>query len=238
MEGSSSEESRGMIPRSISEIFNYLSFQKIKSKLKVSYFQIYNESILDLLSPSEKSLQIREDKAKKTFIEGLSEFTVCSFEEVLSLLQKGSQMRVTGSTKMNDLSSRSHAIFVLTIEQNEKISKINFVDLAGSERVRSTGATGVRLEESKKINQSLSALGNVIAALTDSKGKSHIPYRDSKITRILEDSLGGNCRTVVLTMISAANENFSENVKILTFIIFYNVWEKIITSFFLNFVKI
>lgn len=98
-----------------------------------------------------------------------------------------------------------------------KVGKLNLVDLAGSERVRLTGATGRRLEESKKINQSLSALGNVIAALTDSKGRQHIPYRDSKLTRILEDSLGGNCKTTMMAMISPALESFVESLSTLKF---------------------
>ena len=102
-------------------------------------------------------------------------------------------------------------------DQVFKIGKLNLVDLAGSERVRVTGATGTHLEESKKINQSLSALGNVIAALTDPRGRPHIPYRDSKLTRILEDSLGGNCKTTMIAMISPAVEAFSESVSTLNF---------------------
>lgn len=122
---------------------------------------------------------------------------------------------------MNDVSSRSHAVFIVIVEQMYveddddekskfiKVGKLNLVDLAGSERVRVTGATGKRLEECKKINQSLSCLGNVIAALTDTRSqKSHIPYRDSKITRLLEDSLGGNCKTTMMAMISPAVDSF------------------------------
>jgi hypothetical protein len=128
---------------------------------------------------------------------------------------------------MNDLSSRSHAVFIIILEQmtllnkNDqyeadgpkqiKVGKLNLVDLAGSERVRVTQATGQRLEESKKINQSLSALGNVIAALTDQKARPHIPYRDSKLTRILEDSLGGNCKTTMMAMISPSADAFGES---------------------------
>lgn len=126
---------------------------------------------------------------------------------------------------MNDLSSRSHAVFIIIVEQMStiqddksdepsryiKVGKLNLVDLAGSERVRVTGATGKRLEESKKINQSLSCLGNVIAALTDLKSRSHIPYRDSKLTRILEDSLGGNCKTTMMAMITPSADAFAES---------------------------
>ena len=136
---------------------------------------------------------------------------------------------------MNDLSSRSHAIFIIIVEQMTilqpqskaenfddvpkqiKVGKLNLVDLAGSERVRVTQATGQRLEESKKINQSLSALGNVISALTDQKARPHIPYRNSKVTRILEDSLGGNCKTTMMAMVSPSADAFGESQSTLKF---------------------
>ena len=143
-------------------------------------------------------------------------------------MRRGNQRRITASTKMNEVSSRSHAVFIITVEsieakatenqfKNVRVGKLNLVDLAGSERVRVTGATGVRLEESKRINQSLSALGNVISALTEKSLKSHIPYRDSKITRLLEDSLGGNCKTTFIAMISPAIEAFNESISTLKF---------------------
>ena len=201
--------------------------------VRVSYLQIYNEIISDLLRVERTSLQIREDKKKGVFVEGLSEWAVRSPNEVYSLMQKGAQCRATATTKMNDLSSRSHAVFIIIVEQmslinkadhyNEdapkqiKVGKLNLVDLAGSERVRVTQATGQRLEESKKINQSLSALGNVIAALTDQKARSHIPYRDSKLTRILEDSLGGNCKTTMMAMVSPSSDAFGESQSTLKF---------------------
>lgn len=192
-------------------------------------------------------------------MEGLSEWVVRSPQEIYGLMERGGAMRATGSTKMNELSSRSHAVFIIIAEQSEttyvdekgedltpeefhelvkarglhgeaginklethvrqsfKVGKLNLVDLAGSERVRLTGATGQRLEESKKINQSLSALGNVIAALTDPRGRQHIPYRDSKLTRILEDSLGGNCKTTMMAMASPALEAFTESLSTLKF---------------------
>lgn len=135
--------------------------------------------------------------------------------------QQGALSRATASTNMNDVSSRSHAVFIITLEQIQgegeiaKISKLNLVDLAGSERIRITGAKGIRLEECKKINQSLSALGHVIAALTDPKTtRSHIPYRDSRLTRLLEDSLGGNCKTTFMAMISPAVDAFGESVSV------------------------
>ena len=192
MEGTFTENSQGILPRSIDEIFRYIeNNQKNNSFIvKISYLQIYNETIQDLLTYDKANLMIREDRKKGVFVEGLSEWIVQSSEEVLNLIKKGGLMRTTGTTKMNDLSSRSHAIFTVIVEKTTEIcrnsqiviGKLNFVDLAGSERIRMTGATGKRLEETKKINQSLSALGNVISALTDNKAnKSHIPYRDSKV---------------------------------------------------------
>jgi kinesin family protein 3/17 len=151
--------------------------------VRASYLQIYNENISDLLKNDRTSLQIREDKKRGVFVEGLSEWAVRTPLEIYSLMQRGAAVRATAATKMNDVSSRSHAVFIIIVEQmliantnpqynNDdpkqiKVGKLNLVDLAGSERVRVTGATGKRLEECKKINQSLSALGNVIAALTD-----------------------------------------------------------------------
>ena len=199
--------------------------------------QIYNEVISDLLKVDRTSLQIREDKKKGVFVEGLSEWAVRSPNEIYSLMQKGALSRATATTKMNDLSSRSHAVFIIIVEQMTavddgngnasvfdedsfkqiKVGKLNLVDLAGSERVRVTGATGQRLVESKKINQSLSCLGNVIAALTDKKSRSHVPYRDSKLTRLLEDSLGGNCKTTMMAMISPSSDAFGESLSTLKF---------------------
>ena len=151
--------------------------------VRASYLQIYNENISDLLKNDRSSLQIREDKKRGVFVEGLSEWAVRTPLEIYSLMQRGAAVRATAATKMNDVSSRSHAVFIIIVEQMNiaqtqqnnddpkqiKVGKLNLVDLAGSERVRVTGATGKRLEECKKINQSLSALGNVIAALTDNK---------------------------------------------------------------------
>ena len=201
----------------------------MKFLVRASYLQIYNEVISDLLKPERTNLVIREDKRKGVFVEGLSEWVVRSPAEIYGLMERGGSVRATGATKMNEFSSRSHAIFIIIVEQCEtvgegtdvtqsvKIGKLNLVDLAGSERVRITGATGVRLEESKKINQSLSALGNVIAALTDAKPRVHIPYRDSKLTRILEDSLGGNCKTTMMAMVTPALECFLETLSTLKF---------------------
>ena len=223
-----SDDQRGMIPRSVEEIFSHIessNSSNMKFMVRVSYVQIYNEVISDLLKSDRTSLHIREEKKKGVFVEGLSEWAVRNPDEIFSLMEKGHYLRATASTKMNDLSSRSHAVFIVIVEQmkitsegNEiRVGKLNIVDLAGSERVRVTGATGKRLEESKKINQSLSALGNVISALTESKPRSHIPYRDSKLTRLLEDSLGGNCKTTMVATISPAFDAFSESHSTLKF---------------------
>jgi hypothetical protein len=265
MEGyhqNSNVEDRGIIPRAIEQIFGHIqqhASPRMRFLVRASYLQIYNEQISDLLKPERNNLSIREDKKRGVFVEGLSEWVVRSPAEIYGLMERGAQMRATGSTKMNEISSRSHAVFIIIAEQSEtmyvdaqgkemtpeefsrlmhahgvnrqqlhsrlepfvrqsfKVGKLNLVDLAGSERVRLSGATGQRLEESKKINQSLSALGNVIAALTDPRGRNHIPYRDSKLTRILEDSLGGNCRTTMMAMISPALEAMVESLSTLKF---------------------
>jgi hypothetical protein len=224
---------RGIIPRAIDEIFKYIECKEredTKFMVRASYLQIYNESISDLLRPERYNLNIREDVKKGIFVDGLSEWAVRNPSEIYSLLMKGANSRATAATNMNDVSSRSHAVFILIIERMKlngdedltsreiRVGKLNLVDLAGSERVRVTGATGQRLEECKKINKSLSCLGNVISSLTDSKGpKSYIPYRDSKLTRLLEDSLGGNCKTTMMAMISPAVEAFSESLSSLKF---------------------
>jgi hypothetical protein len=214
------------------EIFKHIEHRANEHStfmVRASYLQIYNESISDLLKAGDGrgSLQIREDKKRGVFVEGLSEWAVRTPHEIYALMQRGAAARATAATKMNDVSSRSHAVFIMIVEQmiagasNSKqirVGKLNLVDLAGSERVRVTGATGKRLEECKKINQSLSALGNVIAALTDPKQtRNHIPYRDSKLTRLLEDSLGGNCKTTMMAMISPAYDSFAESLSTLKF---------------------
>jgi hypothetical protein len=232
---------RGIIPRAIEDIFQYIADDtspKSKYLVRASYVQIYNEVISDLLKPDRVNLQIREDKKRGVYVEGLSEWVVRTPDEIYGLMDRGAAQRATGSTRMNELSSRSHAVFIVIVEnarmeedesarggaepsetrQSFRVGKLNLVDLAGSERVRLTGATGVRLEESKKINQSLSALGNVIKALTETKGtRSHVPYRDSKLTRVLEDSLGGNCKTTMMAMISPALEAFAESLSTVKF---------------------
>eukprot|EP01012_Entosiphon_sulcatum_P032615 TRINITY_DN4145_c0_g1_i1.p1 TRINITY_DN4145_c0_g1~~TRINITY_DN4145_c0_g1_i1.p1 ORF type:complete len:754 (+),score=146.21 TRINITY_DN4145_c0_g1_i1:324-2585(+) len=233
MEGFTNAEQRGIIPRATEEIFNYIQHcghKQTKFLVRASYLQIYNEVISDLIKPNPQArLSIREDKLKGVYVDGLSEWIVRTPQEIYGLIDAGGKARAVGTTRMSEMSSRSHAIFTIICEQGEcvegdeekriqvRIGKLNIVDLAGSEKVRQTGATGQRLEESKKINWSLSALGKVISALTDSHGRQHVPYRDSKLTRILEDSLGGNCKTTMIAMISPAMESYQESLSTLKF---------------------
>ena len=225
------DKTRGIIPRTIESIFSYIeknSNKNTKFIIRAAYLQIYNEMISDLLKPenTNKNLSIREDKQKGLYVDNLSEWAVRGPSDIYTLLEQGATSREVSNTFMNDVSSRSHAVFMITVEQLinikkgkqiTKIGKLNLVDLAGSERTRITGATGKQLQESIKINKSLSALGNVINALTDTKERKHVPYRDSKLTRLLEDSLGGNCKTTMIATISPAHCSFNESLSTLNF---------------------
>ena len=234
MEGVGRE--KGIIPRATEDIFDYIRSCPANRRFSVraSYMQIYNEQISDLLRPSTPSLSVREEKGKGVFVKQLSSWSVRNPQEICSLMERGGRERVTGNTKMSELSSRSHAIFRIIVCEtttegegdNEQVSRVkmgqlNIVDLAGSEKVRQTGATGQRLEESKYINKSLSHLGNVISALTAAKDnpsfRQHVPYRDSKLTRILEDSLGGNCKTTMIATISPAGDSYTESLSTLKY---------------------
>ena len=218
---------KGLIPRAIEDIFKYIE-NNLNSDttfiIRVTYLQIYNESIDDLLKPEKKHLSIRESHKKGLYVEGLSEWAVRSPNDIYALLERGAQCRTKAYTNMNDVSSRSHAVFTIILEQMKicngkkrfKTGKLNMVDLAGSERVKISGATGKQLDESRRINKSLSALGNVINALTDPKTK-HIPYRDSKLTRLLQNSLGGNCKTSMIAMISPYDGSYNESISTLNF---------------------
>ena len=218
---------KGLIPRAIEDIFKYIENNSNSDTtfiIRVTYLQIYNESIDDLLKPEKKHLSIRESQKKGLYVEGLSEWAVRSPNDIYALLERGAQCRTKASTNMNDVSSRSHAVFTIILEQMKicngkkrfKSGKLNMVDLAGSERVKISGATGKQLDESRRINKSLSALGNVINALTDPKTK-HIPYRDSKLTRLLQNSLGGNCKTSMIAMISPYDGSYNESTSTLNF---------------------
>eukprot|EP00759_Apiculatamorpha_spiralis_P003208 PhF_6_TR11547/c0_g1_i1/m.18547 len=236
MEGFTNDEHRGIIPRATEEVFRFIhNCQNNNSKflVRASYVEIYNEVISDLLKPQNKNLTVRQSKERGVFVDGLSEWVVRSPQEIYGLMNQGSELRMTGSTKMSERSSRSHAIFIVICEtmdvdyenqaaegnaQNIRVGKLNIVDLAGSEKVRQSGVTGARLEETKKINWSLHELGNVIAALTDpTKKRQHIPYRNSQLTKILKDSLGGNCKTTMIACISPALESYAESLSTLKF---------------------
>ena len=218
-------ELKGIIPRACMHIFDHIAkdTEGTEYTIKCSFLEIYKEVVRDLLSPSSnaKGLRVREAPNKGVWVEGLHEAYVTCEEDVLALIKQGESHRATSSTDMNASSSRSHSLFILTLHQktrdgSTKEGRLNLADLAGSEKVGKTGATGNTLEEAKKINQSLSALGNCINALTKSNAK-HIPYRDSKLTHILRESLGGNCKTTLLVACSPHIFNLEETVSTLQF---------------------
>ncbi|OMJ93289.1 hypothetical protein SteCoe_3751 [Stentor coeruleus] len=214
----------GIIPRMINTVFEsiYKSDGNTEFTVKISYCEIYMEKIKDLLNPCEVNLKIHEDKLKGVYIEGIKEIHVGNDSEVYELMKTGSDNREVAYTNMNAVSSRSHSLFIITISQTNskdysaKIGKLFLVDLAGSEKVGKTGAAGLRLEEAKHINKSLTALGQVIFSLTDGKS-THIPYRDSKLTRVLQDSLGGNSKTSLIVTCSPSPYNESETISSLRF---------------------
>lgn len=221
-------ELQGLLPRSFRHIFNNVdtSSHSIKYLVRGSFLEIYNEDIRDLLSKNPKDrCELKDHPNGGVYVKDLSAFVVKSAVEMDQVLAAGLSNRSTGATAMNAESSRSHSIFLVTIEQCEigkdgeghiRVGKLNMVDLAGSERQSKTGATGDRLKEATKINLSLSALGNVISALVDGKS-SHIPYRDSKLTRLLQDSLGGNTKTVMVANVGPADYNYDETLSTLRY---------------------
>jgi kinesin family member 5 len=218
------EQSKGIIPRIVCHIFNQIdeASEDIEFTVKVSMIEIYMERIRDLLDPKKINLQVHEDKEKGVFIGDVTETYVTEAYEVYQIMQLGNENRAIGVTDMNKQSSRSHSCFILTITQNNaanfqcKTGKLYLVDLAGSEKISKTHATGQTLDEAKKINKSLSALGMVINSLTDGKSK-HIPYRDSKLTRILQESLGGNSKTCLIITCSPSSYNEAETISTLRF---------------------
>lgn len=230
------DERIGIIPRSARDIFRLAaeSAQAREVDIKVSFIEVYNESIRDLLHPAARGrppIQIREAPGSRIQLVGVREERVRNYHEMMRYLERGSVSRTTGSTLMNQQSSRSHAIFTVNITQRgqkeeEKAgprrqvqkSKFHLVDLAGSERAKRTGAVGLRFKESVTINKGLLALGNVISALCAAgSGRRHIPYRDSKLTRLLQDSLGGNSRTLMIACVSPADVNFEETLTTLKY---------------------
>ncbi|XP_063283572.1 kinesin heavy chain isoform X2 [Pelobates fuscus] len=214
----------GIIPRIARDIFNhiYSMDENLEFHIKVSYFEIYLDKIRDLLDVSKTNLSVHEDKNRVPFVKGCTERFVSSPEEILDVIDEGKSNRHVAVTNMNEHSSRSHSIFLINIKQENvetelKLSgKLYLVDLAGSEKVSKTGAEGAVLDEAKNINKSLSALGNVISSLADGS-KGYVPYRDSKMTRILQDSLGGNCRTTMFICCSPSSYNDAETKSTLMF---------------------
>ncbi|XP_066498896.1 kinesin-like protein KIF13A isoform X2 [Hoplias malabaricus] len=226
----------GLIPRLCCSLFERVSREENEThsfKVEVSYMEIYNEKVRDLLDPKggRQSLKVREHKVLGPYVDGLSQLAVTNFEDIESLMSEGNKSRTVAATNMNEESSRSHAVFSIIITQTlydlqsgnsgEKVSKVSLVDLAGSERVSKTGAAGERLKEGSNINKSLTTLGCVISALADQsagKGKNKfVPYRDSVLTWLLKDNLGGNSKTAMIATVSPAADNYEETLSTLRY---------------------
>uniref|UniRef100_A0A3P9D859 Kinesin family member 13B n=1 Tax=Maylandia zebra TaxID=106582 RepID=A0A3P9D859_9CICH len=231
-----SSEQPGLIPRLCSSLFSRTEKEAREGEsftVEVSYMEIYNEKVRDLLDPkgSRQALRVREHKVLGPYVDGLSRLAVTSYEDIESLMSEGNKSRTVAATNMNEESSRSHAVFNIILTHTlmdlrsgtsgEKVSKLSLVDLAGSERAAKTGAAGERLKEGSNINKSLSTLGLVISALADhgaGKNKSKfVPYRDSVLTWLLKDSLGGNSRTAMVATISPAADNYDETLSTLRY---------------------
>ena len=220
---------RGIIPNSFKHIFDRIHSNHTREKqflARASYLEIYNEEVRDLLSKDPTNrLELKENADHEVYVKDLTTIVVKSAGEMDAVLQAGKKNRQTGATLMNQTSSRSHSVFTITVETSEvgsdgeshiRVGKLNLVDLAGSERQSKTGATGQRLKEATKINLSLTALGNVISALVDGKS-THVPYRDSKLTRLLQDSLGGNTKTIMIANCGPADYNYDETLTTLRY---------------------
>uniref|UniRef100_A0A4W3HTK2 Kinesin family member 13A n=1 Tax=Callorhinchus milii TaxID=7868 RepID=A0A4W3HTK2_CALMI len=229
-------EQPGLIPRLCGALFERVSKEECEShtfKVEVSYMEIYNEKVRDLLDPkgSRHSLKVREHKVLGPYVDGLSQLAVTGFEDIESLMSEGNKSRTVAATNMNEESSRSHAVFNIILTQTlydvqsstsgEKVSKLSLVDLAGSERVSKTGAAGERLKEGSNINKSLTTLGLVISALADKVGgkskNKFVPYRDSVLTWLLKDNLGGNSKTAMIATISPSGDNYEETLSTLRY---------------------
>ena len=219
---------RGIMTRAFDDIFASIKSDSDQTQflVRASYLEIYNEEIRDLLSKSPKNrLDLHEKVDSGVYVKDLSYFAAKSSEEVRKIMTIGSKNRSVGETLMNAHSSRSHSLFQITVERSEmgadgkqhiRVGKLNMVDLAGSERLSKTGATGDRLKEATKINLSLSTLCHVISSLTDPKS-TYLPYRDSKLTRLLQDSLGGNTKTVMIANVGPADYNYDETMNTLRY---------------------
>ncbi|XP_018590754.2 kinesin-like protein KIF13B isoform X3 [Scleropages formosus] len=231
-----SADQPGLIPRLCSALFERTELEQREGEsftVEVSYMEIYNEKVRDLLDPkgSRQALRVREHNVLGPYVDGLSRLAVTSYKDIESLMSEGNKSRTVAATNMNEESSRSHAVFNIILSHTlrdlhsgttgEKVSKLSLVDLAGSERAAKTGAAGERLKEGSNINKSLTTLGLVISALADQgagKSKSKfVPYRDSVLTWLLKDSLGGNSRTAMVATVSPAADNYDETLSTLRY---------------------
>lgn len=223
-------EKRGVIPNAFDHIFTHISRSQSDKQylVQASYLEIYLEEIRDLLDPkhgSSRALELRESPESGVYVRDLTSCVCKSIKEIEDVMNIGNQARAVGATDMNEHSSRSHALFVITVECSQpgpdgrkhiRVGRLNLVDLAGSERQTKTGVQGERLKEAAKINLSLSALGNVISALADGRS-GHVPYRDSKLTRLLQDSLGGNAKTAMVATLGPAPQHYEETLTTLRY---------------------
>uniref|UniRef100_A0AC35TU92 Kinesin motor domain-containing protein n=1 Tax=Rhabditophanes sp. KR3021 TaxID=114890 RepID=A0AC35TU92_9BILA len=230
-----SNSNPGIIPRLCNSIFERIekeSSESLSCKVEVSYMEIYNEKVRDLLDPKNSTkhpLKVREHKIMGPTVDGLSILAVSCFEQIEQLIDEGNKSRTVAATNMNATSSRSHAVFTIRLAQTikqegkdfcgEKVAKISLVDLAGSERAQKTGAIGKRLEEGSNINKSLTTLGMVISALAErsKKKEKFVPYRDSVLTWLLKDNLGGNSKTIMVATVSPSSDNFEETLSTLRY---------------------
>ena len=223
---------RGIIPRSITRLFQELGGKiEYESKVYISYLEIYNEIIFDLLSPvpaneQKGEINFQEDSKGNVVVKGLTKHIVANEEEAFNLLFEGESNRTVSEHQLNKGSTRSHCIFTISVEMKSKVessekvltSKLNFVDLAGSERVKETGSSGLALKEAAYINKSLTFLEQVVVALTDkTKRKEYVPYRQSKLTHILKDAIGGNCRTIMIATIWPEEQFIMDTLSTLNF---------------------
>nr|CAD7588873.1 unnamed protein product [Timema genevievae] len=241
------EGQEGIIPQICKDLFNKIkstSSTDLKYSVEVSYMEIYCERVRDLVNPKNKgNLRVREHPLLGPYVEDLSKLAVTSYQDIHDLIDEGNKARTVAATNMNETSSRSHAVFTIFFTQQrldaatelttEKVSKISLVDLAGSERADSTGAKGTRLKEGANINKSLTTLGKVISALAEvvsvtfdlydhqatkkKKKADHIPYRDSVLTWLLRENLGGNSKTAMIAAISPADINYDETLSTLRY---------------------
>ncbi|XP_061890599.1 kinesin-like protein KIF3C [Entelurus aequoreus] len=223
-------EKRGVIPNAFDHIFTHISRSQSDKQylVRASYLEIYREEVRDLLDPNHgnaRGLELRESPETGVYVPDLTSCVCKSIKEIEEVMNVGNQARAVGATDMNEHSSRSHALFLITVECGQpgpdgrkhiRVGRLNLVDLAGSERQAKTGVQGERLKEAAKINLSLSALGNVISALADGRS-GHVPYRDSKLTRLLQDSLGGNAKTVMVATLGPSSQHYDETLTTLRY---------------------